>query len=168
MFYVLWSQLYNWMDSSFNEGVFVIHFPQMRDTLDVTMIPATTASCRTVHVHQVLVHTVILQSMDVLNFADLWMVLKNMPLLEWGNGNECYCGISGTNFSRRGVRSDSDCLYSCSGSAYESCGGTGTVSLYLLVNRIATHLLQFLDFFHTVIQHFVLVFNINALSLPLY
>ena len=45
-------------------------------------------------------------------------------------GNECYCGISGTNYSRHGIRSATDCLYSCSGSAYESCGGNDAIAVF--------------------------------------
>ena len=45
-------------------------------------------------------------------------------------GNECYCGVNGTDYSRHGRRGDDGCAYPCSGNAGYSCGGNGAIAVY--------------------------------------
>ena len=46
------------------------------------------------------------------------------------SGNECFCGDAHANYSRLGTKSDSDCLFVCSGKEYESCGGVGSIAVF--------------------------------------
>ena len=45
-------------------------------------------------------------------------------------GNECYCGVNGTDYSRHGRRGDDACQYPCSGNGDYSCGGGGAIAVY--------------------------------------
>ncbi|XP_041467134.1 uncharacterized protein LOC121417479 [Lytechinus variegatus] len=46
------------------------------------------------------------------------------------NGNECYCGAAGDNYTRHGVASDRECQSPCQGDSTESCGGVGYIAVF--------------------------------------
>ena len=45
-------------------------------------------------------------------------------------GDQCFCGIEGTNYARLGRREDSDCNIPCVGDISQTCGGDSAIAIY--------------------------------------
>ncbi|XP_041484169.1 uncharacterized protein LOC121430822 [Lytechinus variegatus] len=46
------------------------------------------------------------------------------------NGNECFCGEEGDNYTKHEVASDRSCQTACQGNDTESCGGSGYIAVF--------------------------------------